>query len=173
MLERKHGSGNYVRATGSPGSIYALFRLELVNGGGSPTATVLSVDRVPKDAGVGPIGPSREGHRIRRLRRLDGAPVALEEIWLDGNRAKRITDAHLSDSLYLYYKLRFGIWIARAEDRISVSSVPDWTTPAFDLPAGSTCGYIERFGSTSDGERIEFSRTWFDHRCARYVSRIK
>jgi hypothetical protein len=40
LLERVQGSGNYVRAISDPKSVYAMFRLELLGGGGLPTAEI-------------------------------------------------------------------------------------------------------------------------------------
>lgn len=172
LLERRQGSGNYVRHNPDTDSIYAFFRLERLDGGGLPTAEVLSVNRLPKPDDV-VFGRSDEGHRIRRLRRLSGNPAALEEIWLDGSKAERIDAEDLSHSLYLYYRKTLGLWIARAEDRVGVAIVPSWTVPSFGPQTGTTVGYVERWSRTNEGEVAEYSRTWFDPGVARYVSRIR
>jgi GntR family transcriptional regulator len=173
LLERIQGSGNYIRARPDVASVYAMFRLELVEGGGLPTARVLSVERLPKPADMPAFGSAKDGHRFRRLRSLGGRPAAVEEIWLDGARADHIGIEDLSDSLYLYYRQALGIWIARAEDRVAVGPVPDWAPAEFGLPAGTSAGFIERIGWDRDGLSVEFSRTWFDHTIARYVSRLR
>ena len=173
LLERIQGSGNYIRARAEVSSVYAMFRLELLEGGGLPTARVLCVDRLPKEAGMPAFGDTMDGHRIRRLRSLGGRVAAVEEIWLDGARAGRIGIEDLSDSLYLYYRQALGFWIARAEDRIGVATVPDWAPADFGLPVGAPSGFIERIGWAQDGASAEFSRTWFDHTVARYVSRLR
>jgi len=173
MLERIQGSGNYVRAKAEAAGIYALFRLELVEGGGLPTARILDVVRLARPADLPPFGTGAEAHRIRRLRSLGGRPAAVEEIWLDGDRAAAIDPADLSESLYLHYRKVLGFWIARAEDRIGVGAVPDWAPAEFGPAPGAPCGFIERFGYAQDGASAEFSRTWFDHTIARYVSRLK
>ncbi len=85
LLERRQGSGNYVRAGAAADSVYAFFRLELIEGGGLPTAEVLSVDAMDKPGDLPDFGQSGQAHRIRRLRRLNGIPAALEEIWLDAS----------------------------------------------------------------------------------------
>lgn len=173
LLERIQGSGNYIRSRTEVESVYALFRLELVEGGGLPTARVLSVERLAKPPDMPAFGSSTEGHRIRRLRSLGGKPAAVEEIWLDGSYIGRIDPEDLSDSLYLYYRRALGIWIARAEDRVGVADAPDWTPAGHGLAPGRTAGFIERVGWTQDGASAEFSRTWFDHAVARYVSRLR
>lgn len=172
LLTRVQGSGNYVQHKADVGSVYALFRLEKVRGGGLPTAKVVSVDRLtkPKDAPV--FGTDPEGHRIRRIRALDGDQMAVEEIWLDGALRDQISRADLSDSLYQFYRDALGVVIARVEDRIGVAGLPRWTPEAFHLRAGVPVGYIERVSWTAEGAPVEFSRTWFDNNKARYVSRM-
>jgi GntR family transcriptional regulator len=171
-LERVQGSGNYVRTQADARSIYAFFRLERLRGGGLPRAQVLSVDRLPKPAGAPVIGEGQEGHRIRRRRWLDDDVIALEEIWLDGRFCDRITTTDLSESLYLFYRLRLDLLIATVEDRIGCAALPDWPEADFHLPPGATVGYIERVGRDGNGTAAEYSRTWFDTDRARYVSRI-
>ena len=173
LLERVQGSGNYVRHKAEAAGVYAFFRLELVDGGGLPTADILSVDRMKKPEDLPKFGRSDEGHRIRRLRRLSGVPAALEEIWLDAGWAETVTREDLLESLYLFYRTQLGLWIARAEDRIGVDSVPDWDVPEFQLKAGAPAGFIERWGRTNEGDIAEFSRTWFDASVARYIARMR
>jgi GntR family transcriptional regulator len=171
LLERVQGSGNYVRNRPDVTGIYGFFRLERIEGGGLPTAEVLSVDRLPKPAHAPAFGPSDEAHRLRRLRRLDGVPAAIEEIWLDGARAEVIREADLSESLYLYYRTALGLWISRAEDRVGVAAVPDWSPAAFGPRPGALAGHVTRLAHDGEGQRVEFSETWFDPDRARFVAR--
>jgi len=172
IIDRVQGSGNYVRASALPASIYALFRLELAEGGGLPTAEILDVARLPKDPALPAFGTAPDAHRIRRLRRLSGVVAAVEEIWLDGAYAAVIGRKDLLDSLYLYYRTSLGLWIQRAEDRVSVAPTPDWTPPAFPHAPGTPVGYIERISFAQDNARAEVSRTWFDPARVRYVARL-
>ena len=172
LLERRQGSGNYVRRRVGVPSVYSLFRLELTQGGGLPTAELIAVERRAKPADAPAFGLSTEAHRIRRLRRLDGRAVALEEIWLDAVLAPALRAEDLSESLYFSYRGRFGIEIARVEDRIGVAPVPDWTHLDFAPSSGAAVGYIERLAVLPDGTGAEYSRTWFDPDRARYVSRM-
>jgi GntR family transcriptional regulator len=173
LLERVQGSGNYVRHRPGVPSLYAMFRLELRQGGGLPTAEVLSVARLAKPADAPPFGPAPEAHRIRRLRRLSGVPVAAEEIWLDAGRASVVRPEDLSESLYHFYRTRLGFWIARAEDSVTIAPAPDWAPPSFGPRRGEICGFVERVAEAQDGGRCEYSRTWFDAAKARYVQRLR
>jgi len=173
LLDRVQGSGNYVRAKPDAASVYALFRLERVEGGGLPTARILSVDRCVKDPRLPVFGTHGEGHRIRRLRFLSGQVAAVEEIWLDASHADRLTAADLSDSLYLYYRQRLGLWIARAEDSIGQGPVPGWAPPDFPHPPGTPLPLITRVSWAQGGQSVEASFTWYDPRTVRYVARLK
>ncbi len=172
MLERVQGSGNYVRARADAQSVYAFFRVELLAGGGLPTAELLSVDRLPKPADLPAFGASDEGHRIRRLRSLSGTPAVLEEIWLDGGYADTVTPGDLSESLYLFYRERLGLWITRAEDRLGLAPVPDWAPTAFGVSPGNPALMATRISWSQDGASAEVSRNWIDTEVARYVARI-
>lgn len=173
MLKRVQGSGNYVRARTDVESVYALFRLELAEGGGLPTAQVLAVDRMAKPAHLPAFGTSDEGHRIRRLRFLSGVPAAVEEIWLDAGYAPRIAPEDLSESLYLFYRTRLGLWIARAEDRLGQGALPDWAPAAFPHSPGTALPEITRVSWAQDGAGAEVSLTWFDPERVRYVARLR
>ena len=173
LLVRVQGSGNYVRAQADPSSVYAFLRLELATGGGLPTARVLSVDLLEKDPRLPPFGPSTHGHRIRRLRFLSGIVAAVEEIWLDASHAPRLTPDDLSESLYLFYRTRLGLWIARAEDRVGQSPLPDWAPPEFPHAPGTPLPQITRVSWGHGGEPAEASWTWYDPDTVRYTMRLK
>ena len=170
LLERVQGSGNYIRARGDVPSIYQFLRLERVQGGGLPTAEVLSIDQMGAPAPAQFQSPN--GFRFRRLRFLDNVPAAMEEIWLDGDVTDAIDHDAVSESLYLYYTEKLGIVITNAQDRISVAPVPSWVDARFGLNAGEPAGYIERIGRTHTGAQVEYSRTWFDPSQINYVSRL-
>lgn len=171
FLERIQGSGNYVRENERVNGIYSLFRLELPDGGGHPSADVLDVTEEEKPTDLPVFGSSARATRIRRLRRLDGEPVAVEDIWLD-RAAGAVDPARLSDSLYLFYRQELGFWIRRIEDQVSLGHVPDWAPASFPRAAGETVCYAERLSWAQDSEPVEFSRSWFDPERARYVQRL-
>jgi GntR family transcriptional regulator len=173
LLDRVQGSGNYIRAKADTASVYALFRLERVEGGGLPTARLLSVDHSTKDQRLPTFGARPDGHRIRRLRYLSGQIAAIEEIWLDGGEADRVLASDLSESLYLYYRQRLGIWISRAEDSIGQGPVPEWAPAEFPHRPGTPLPMVTRISWAQDGRSVEASWTWYDPSTARYVARLK
>ncbi len=172
LIERRQGSGNYVLGGKENVGTYALFRLESVpDGGGLPTATLLSFDACPKPEDLPEIGTSQTAYRMRRLRRLDDIPVAVEEIWLD-TRFGELEPEHLSESLYKTYADRLGLSITHAEDRVSAAPVPDWAPETLRLAPGTTMGLVERRSFDQYGNPAEASRSWFDPARARYYARV-
>ena len=162
LIERRQGSGTYVKGGAEAAGVYAFFRLELADGGGGlPTAEVLSA--------------SRDGTRvtIRRLRRVGGLPAAVEEIRLDHPLSPRLDRAELSESLYRTYRRRLGLVIAKAEDRVGVAPAPDWAPATFAPGPGALSGHVDRTAFDPSGRDVERSRTWFDPDVVRYVARLK
>ena len=183
LIQRIHGSGNYVRGdnvteTAKANTIYGFFRLELIQGGGLPTALVVSVNRINKPKDIVDIGPSKKAYRIRRLRRLNDIDAAIEEIWLDADQNRIIRKSDLPDSLYLFYKEKLGFWITRATDSVGIGELPSWKPDTFGLvpetpTPNTTWGYIERTSFDQSNRCIEFSRTWFNPTTTRFIARWK
>lgn len=173
VLERIQGSGTYVRRTQNTQQIYELFRLELKEGPGLPTAHILDVSLHHDPIELS--GKAQLGQRcwrVRRMRFLNQRPVALEEIWFSATHCPNLKVEDLGDSMYLFYQQRLGVWIARVEDQISASITPAWAVPPIGLVVDQCSGYIERLSWTANNEMAEFSKTWFDPAVCRYTSRI-
>lgn len=171
MIENVQGSGNYVCITNQVRSIYSMFRLELPDGGGLPTAQVLQVKEINKPKSLPAFGTSSRATRLRRLRYLDNIAIAVEEVWLDRD-AGEINVSQMSDSLYRYYQLKLGFWIQRAEDKVSINKLPSWTPSSLSGEAGELFGFVERLSWAQEGVPVEYSRTWFNPVKARYVQRL-
>ena len=172
LLERVQGSGNYIRSGPEMRSIYSMFRIELLQGGGLPTANFLDIRLCEKPGDLPEFGTSTKATRMRRLRFLNKTPIAVEEIWLDGDSGA-IDASEVSESLYHYYQMKLGFWITRAEDYVSIGTAPDWTPKRFGKPAGAVTGFVERISWEQKPHAVEYSRTWFDTDKARYVQRLQ
>ena len=172
LLDRRQGSGNYVRVNDDVRSIYSMFRLELSEGGGLPTARLLSLEAHDRPADLpADFGTIAGTTRIRRLRLLNGIAVAVEEIWLDG-RFGALKTEDLSDSLYQTYRSKLGFWITRASDQVGLGEAPVWSPGGFAPRPGTAVGFVERLSWAQAEAPVEFSRTWFDPVRARYMQRI-
>jgi DNA-binding GntR family transcriptional regulator len=178
LIERRHGSGTYVKKASSTKSVYDFFRLALHTGEGLPTAVVLSFDAISPPPFLRKFGDferkkSKLYYRVRRLRLLNNTPVALEEIYFDTYFNPNLKIDDLGEALYLFYQEKLKFWIASAHDSVTISTVPDWTNPLFALPIGTSCGFIERHSYASNESLEEYSRTWFNPALARYTARIR
>ena len=171
FLKRVQGSGNYVQDIDDGDNIYAFFHLELIEGGGLPTAKALSVELLPIPDELPLLGDSGKAFRIRRLRYINDIEAAIEEIWLDGSCADHIDLSEVQDSMYYLYRERLGVVISRATDSLSVAAPPDWAPHSFGDRSNTIWGYIERSSSNHYGDEIEFSRTWYDPTTTRFVAR--
>jgi GntR family transcriptional regulator len=171
MLQRIHGSGNYVRAGKPTDSIYGMFRLELPGGGGLPRAEFLHVCCMQKPMDIPRFGTSDTATRMRRLRSLDRTVIAVEEIWLDASVGDLRADM-VTESLYHTYRNLLGVDVTRAVDSVSVGAVPDWAPASFGMRADAVCGFIERYSWAAHAAPVEYSRTWFDPSRATYVQRL-
>lgn len=171
MLARVHGSGNYINNKLDAENVYALFKLELIKGGGLPSADLLSVKRLTKPNNIPALGESKHAFRFRRLRQLNNTLVAAEEVWLDGSYATSISEETVSESLYLFYKDILGFWITKTEDRVNIGTLPEWAMQYWPNSDGVPFGYVERLSKDQDMKTAEFSRTWFDNTRANFVSR--
>lgn len=174
MLERRQGSGTYVKSSLNSRAVYQLFRLELIEGGGMPNADTLSVEGQCDGFVASQLGLPADTPlwRIRRLRYLNQTPTAGEEMWIDQRHDPDLNVEVLHESLYKHYRDHFNFWITHIEDRISCTAAPDWVAGLLALDPGDMVGWVERV-SWSNRERIEeYSRTWFDPAIARYISRL-
>ena len=171
-LERRQGSGTYVKAQGvkeaQAKSVYEFFRLELLRGGGLPTAAIIDFQKIELSNFF-----TGSAYRVRRLRSLNSIPVALEEIYFDAAHHPHLKVEDLGEALYLFYQQRLGFWISSVEDRIGLDKVPDWSPSLFPMSIGKTCASVERISYSGKNKIEEYSTTWFDSKRCRYVNRLK
>ncbi|WP_223385559.1 GntR family transcriptional regulator [Oricola cellulosilytica] len=173
LLERIQGSGTYVRRKAKTGAIYEFLHLELKHGGGLPTARILSLDLCPNPDFLPRFGDgaSDKAWRVRRLRRLDGVPAALEEIWFDGRHAASLAVDDMPESMHLFYREKLSFWVARVEDKVSVAPCPAFAPAGGHFNPGEALGYVERVSWGNSGTVEEFSRNWFDPETVCYAAR--
>ena len=174
LLRRIQGSGNYIAFSGHETNVqnlYSLFRLELREGGGGlPTAEVVEAGKREKPPHLSRLGPSPLAFHIRRLRRLNGQPATVEEIWLDSERAKGLRTGHLSEALYNLYETKLGFTIAQVEDRIGVALPPAWQPKGFG-PYQTPWAVVERWSFDTEGQPAEYSQNWYNPETTTYTAR--
>ena len=171
-LFRRHGSGNYIKFNTKFNSIYSFFRVELIDGGGLPSAKNLDINLVKKPKSSPFFGESDKCMRIRRLRLLDNIPCVLEEIHLDSIKTDGLEFDNISQSIYLFYKDILNLRITSAKDSATLLQVPVWSPKEFKVMSHQETVCIERLAYDQVGSPVEFSRSWIDTSIARYMARI-
>jgi len=171
-LFRRHGSGNYIKFNTKFNSVYSFFRVELIDGGGLPSAKNLDINLVKKPKSAPFFGESDTCLRIRRLRFLDNLPCVLEEIHLDSIKTDGRKFDNISQSIYLFYKDILNLRITSAKDSATLLPVPVWSPKEFKVMSRRETVCIERLAYDQVGTPVEFSRSWVDTSIARYMARI-
>lgn len=173
LLERRQGSGTYVSQPPKE-AVYQLFRLELLEGGGTPHAQTRSVRKEKNEQVALHFGVPKNTQfwRIERQRFLNDTPIAAEEMWIRASHAKSLSADELDESLYRHYREHFGFWIQRVEDRVRAAAADPWVAEVLAKPNASPMGWIERISWSQDESVEEYSRTWFDPEVCHYVSRM-
>ena len=119
LLERRQGSGTYVKRAPDTKAIYDFFHLEMLSALGSvPTATTLSLDACANGDLPAVLSHWDEAWCVRRHRFLNQSLVAVEEIYFNKQHANKLDVKDLHESLYLFYETQFKFWISRVEDQI-------------------------------------------------------
>jgi GntR family transcriptional regulator len=178
LLERRQGSGTYVKLspmahnTAQQAGVYGFFKLELLRGGGLPTASVIDFQKITTPESF-QASFSRTCYRVHRLRSLGGLPVAIEEIYFDAKHNADLRIEDLGEALYQFYQAKLGFWISRVEDHIGIGNVPDWSPSLFSPSVGKPCPRVERVSWSGKNQIEEYSVTWFDPERCRYVNRMK
>jgi GntR family transcriptional regulator len=179
LVARRQGSGTYVKSlhtseaqSANTAGIYGFFKLELLQGGGLPSALVIGFDCMPTPEAFRPHF-SAQCYRLRRLRSLSNLPMAIEDIYFDAEHHPSLTRQDLGEALYLFYQTRLGFWISRVEDRLGLGAVPDWSPSLFEPAPNAPCPRIDRVAWSGKNRIEEYSITWFDAERCRYVNRQK
>lgn len=170
LIERRQGSGTYVKRAPEGKPIYTFLHLELLEGGGAPSANTLLVE--PREVTLlASTFPGGAAWSIRRERMLNRRLVAMEEIFVNATHADKLEVSDLHESLYLHYETHFGFWISKVEDQIDCAKAPAWVCKSLGVPEGSVLPRVQRWSWSNEDRIEEFSYTWFDPNKARYIAR--
>ncbi|WP_051166558.1 GntR family transcriptional regulator [Amycolatopsis orientalis] len=164
MLERRHGSGTFVRRAKLDSSLFRFFRYG-DSRTDAPASRILTFDQaaLPAEAAEAlsePVGsPALHLHRLR-LR--DDEPVLVEDIWLPLPRFACLAQRHqdeLGDLLYPEYERECGVVIASAEEILTVGTASAGDALLLRCRRSDPVVFIERTARTHDGTAVEWRRT--------------
>lgn len=175
VLERLHGKGTFVRRPKFDRSMFRFFRFRGPGGEAVvPTSRILRRLREPAPSYVARQLRLRDGDdaiRMSRVRRLEGSPVLVEEIWLPLPRFDRflaLDDSEIGDLLYPVYDSACEQAVARAEEKLTAEVAGEDVARALSAPEGAPLIVIERLAFGYDDAPLEWRRsrglaTWFSY----------
>lgn len=175
LIERHQGRGTFVASQTIDRALEHFFPLVDADGRRSDmTCEVLEAGtRLPTGTEAARLG-LREGeavHWLLRIRRARGRVRLVERIVLPVPcfpAFDRLTPQEIPDQLYVLYQRRFGITVARADDRIGAVAADAATGAILGLPAGAPLLEVERLAFDIQGRPVE-ARLWLlDSRDDRY-----
>jgi len=169
-LERKQGSGTYVRQQPFGKAIYQFFHLELHDSSGIPSAEIIDVTSSKNREACKHLN-AEELWTIKRKRFINKTLVAIEQIWIDRLHSKNLMQENLHESLYLHYRNHFGFWISRVEDEVTCEKPPKWVNHELELTDQSGITVVKRRSWSQEDEVKEYSVTWLRPKKCKYVAR--
>ncbi|WP_428929148.1 GntR family transcriptional regulator [Marinibacterium sp. SX1] len=178
LLERRQGSGTYVRAPSFNATLFRFFPMR--ESDGSPLSIPQSrmLDRTLTRAtgeaaqALGEI----EVIKITRLRSLSDQPVLFEEIYISRDRFDGFQDlpeSAFGPLLYPLYFERFGLLVKRATDEVSFGRASDAVAGQLQVPQGDPLAIIRRTAFDIEDRPVEWRIASGSAKGFRYVSEIK
>lgn len=160
LLERKHGSGTYVRRPSFHGSLFRWFNFETASQAGHKTVpeSRLLVRKLVEPslsvAGQFGLSTSQQVIFVERLRLWSGEPLMKEDIFLPVHPFEPILsddEADIGPLLYPYYERRFSKVVVAVEDEISVQRADDRQAKILEIAAGDPIVRVDRISRGADG----------------------
>jgi len=168
LLERRQGSGTFVRRPAFRAPLFRFFHFQDQEGGGVviPESRIVGRSETALPTAAAAALRLAEGHpalRLDRVRYWAGTPVVAEELFLPLPRFAALRDRPLEDFdtlLYPLYEREFGLVVGGVEDELRVGLADEKRAELLAVPPGSAVAIIDRLSLTVDGAPIEWRRAW-------------
>ena len=158
LLERRQGSGTYLRKPAFNATLFRFFQMRDAGSGQSiPTSRLISRERVKAPAGIARVLGTDEVIRIERLRDFADRPFLSEDIYIPANLFagfESIPDNEVGPLLYPVYFDRFDIFVASADDEVSFGTADATTAARLGIAEGVAIAVIERTAYTRNTGRM-------------------
>lgn len=160
LLERRQGSGTYLRKPAFDATLFRFFQVREAGAEQSiPTSRLISRARTTAPESVAKALGQTDVIRIERLRFLSEQPLLAEEIFIphhlfDG--FEHMPDTQIGPLLYPVYLEHFGVFVAKAEDEVRFDTADETTARRLEIVPGQPVAVIERTAFTMAGNPIEW-----------------
>ncbi len=166
LLVRRQGKGTFVATHAEEKIQYRFLRLKPDDGveTGRTERRFIDCRRLRAPADVARALDLKGGDmavQIRRLLRLSGKPVVLDDIWLPGLQFKGLTAERLSDykgPMYALFETEFGVRMIRAEEQLRAVAADAAAAALLNVPVGAPLLSVERLSLTYGDKPVELRR---------------
>jgi len=165
LLVRRQGKGTFVATHTEPRAQFRFLRLVPDAGEVVPAQSVfLDCRRSRASVDVAQYLQLRTGDAVvylRRLLRMGGTPLVLDEIWLPGGLFKGLTAERLAEyhgPLYGLFESEFGTRMIRAEERLRAVAAADNVAALLAVAPGSPLLLVDRVSFTYGDKPVEVRR---------------
>lgn len=161
LLERRQGSGTYVKAPSFDATLFRFFQWREANGTNLSIPSSLLILRSQCSAPAEPaeaLGTS-DVIKIVRLRSLSDLPVLFEEIYIPRERFtgfEELPDSAFGPLLYPLYFEHFGVFVKRATDDLSFGVATESVAQKLRLQTGDPLAVIRRTAFDIEGKPVEW-----------------
>jgi GntR family transcriptional regulator len=165
-LVRRHGSGTYVA---EPKLAWPLqmssFTEQAASSGLVVETSFVSAERIRATdelAELLRVGPGASVHRLERLRKVNGAPMALEQSHLSAGRFPGLARAvRRTGSLYQVLTEQWDIKVVRAVETIETAPASTREAGLLDTDVGAPMMMLSRHSFDTSDEPVEWVRSWY------------
>lgn len=161
LLERRQGSGTYVKAPSFDATLFRFFQWREADGAqlSIPSSQLIlrSVTTAPDEAAEA-LGTS-DVIKIVRVRSLSDLPVLYEEIYIPVAQFagfEELPESALGPLLYPLYFEHFGIFVKRATDDLSFGTASETAAQRLRVQPGDPLAVIRRTAFDLEGKPVEW-----------------
>ncbi|WP_079038304.1 GntR family transcriptional regulator [Streptomyces sp. NBRC 110028] len=164
LLERRQGTGTFVRRASLDASLFRFFRFGAA-GSGFPRSRILSAARQVSTRTIASalgITPGSEVLHLHRLRLYGEQPALVEDIWLPlplFEPLERIAADDLGDLLYPTYERHCGQIVAAATEELTIEAATAADALLLGCGRAEPVAVVERVARAHDGKPLEYRRS--------------
>lgn len=166
QLERFQGKGTFVRRPTFDTSLFRFFRFQQASGQRRiPESSILKrgLAKAPHAAAEAlGLASGVSAIHISRLRRLDGKPLLVEDIWLPEKPFLPLLElepSRFGALLYPLYETQCGQVVASADETLTAEAIGAKDARLLGMPEGAPAIVIERLARGTDRHPLEWRRS--------------
>jgi len=180
LIKKIPGKGTFVSEPSTIEYLTALkgFSREMLELGYKPSSLVLDHRSIKADeeiAGIFNISPGERVMRLKRIRYMNGLPVAVQDAYINlsvDEKLKGLLNKDFNGSASLYMEIeKLGLELSNAEEEMRVVKMPGNYAKLLDTKKGECALFRIRKTYTSDGKCIEYVRSFY--RGDRYIFKFR